>query len=205
MGREIGKQDSITWIKDYEVRRTSGESEMSQLLQIRPDLRGLSWNEIRELETDLVDQDGKVMNIGQSFQALKRSWHSFKLNRKYGSPAPELALRILKLQAGLGLPLSDFEQELEGYGGMAWALQELENESSSDEDEETILLREEKQAMFESLGVDGDSNESEWSEWSEGDDLNGAELSKQLRKEEFQDQLNVWGLDDGKEWQFHKN
>jgi hypothetical protein len=108
----------------------------------------------------------------------------------------------LKLQAGLGLPLSDFEQELEGYGGMAWALQELENESSSDEDEETILLREEKQAMLESLGVDGDSDESEWSEWDEsdeGDDLNGEELSRELRREELRDQLNAWGLDD-EEW-----
>jgi hypothetical protein len=31
------------------------------------------------------------------------------------------------------------------------------------------------------------------------DDLNGQELSEQLRREEFQDQLNAWGLDDGEE------
>jgi hypothetical protein len=32
------------------------------------------------------------------------------------------------------------------------------------------------------------------------DDLNGEELSEQLRREEFQDQLNAWGLDDDDEW-----
>jgi hypothetical protein len=192
------------WLVQYENERLGKyNGQNTTLISSKFDLNGLSWNEIRELETDILDQNDQPMNFGQSFQALKRSWRSFKLNRLHGTPAPELALRILKLQAGLGLPLSDFEQELEGYGGMAWALQELENESSSDEDEETILLREEKQAMLESLGVDGDLDESEWSEWDEsdeGDDLNGAELSKELRREEFRDQLNAWGLDDGEEW-----
>jgi hypothetical protein len=199
MGRKKrGQIGDYKWLVDYEARRANGGTEMSQLLQIRPDLYGLSWKEIRELETDLVDNDGKIMNIGQGFQALKRSWYSFKLNRKYGTPAPELALRILKLQKGLQLPLSDFESELEGYGGMAWALQELNNEESSGSEEKTIK-REERQSMLESLGVDTSSEESDWSEWDESDeedDLNGSELTKKLKDEEFRDRLNAWGLDD---------
>jgi hypothetical protein len=134
------------------------------------------------------------MNFGRSFEALRKTWRSFKLSRKNGSPASELALRILKLQNGLGLPLADFEQELERYGGMEMAIRELDNE-----DEEIILKREERQSMFESLGVNNDDS-SEWSEWNDGDDLNGTELSNQLRKEEFQDQLNAWGLNDEEEW-----
>jgi hypothetical protein len=74
------------------------------------------------------------------------------------------------------------------------AIRELDNE-----DEEIILKREERQSMFESLGVNNDDS-SEWSEWNDGDDLNGTELSNQLRKEEFQDQLNAWGLNDEEEW-----
>jgi hypothetical protein len=54
--------------------------------------------------------------------------------------------------------------------------------------------------MLESLGVNDDDSEhldsSEWSDWSGSDDLNGEELSKQLKREEFKDQLNAWGLDD---------
>jgi hypothetical protein len=142
---------------------------------------------------DLLDQNGEPMNFGRSFEALRKSWRSLKLNRKNGSPAPELALRILKLQNGLGLPLSQFE-ELEKYGGSEWALQELENQESAGDEEEVILRREERDSMLADLGVDGDSDESEWSDWSGSDDLNGEELSKELRREEFQDQLNAWGL-----------
>jgi hypothetical protein len=40
--------------------------------------------------------------------------------------------------------------------------------------------------------------EERWNEAS--DDLNGKELTEQLRREEFQDQLNAWGLDDDDEW-----
>jgi hypothetical protein len=199
MGRKKRNQiGDHAWLVQYEKERLGKyNGQNTTLISSKFDLEGLSWNEMRELETDILDQNDQPMNFGQSFQALKRSWRSFKLNRLHGTPAPELALRILKLQAGLGLPLSDFEQELEGYGGMAWALQELENESSSDEDEEIILLREEKQAMLESLGVD--SEESDWSEWDESyeeDDLNGSELTKRLKDEEFRDRLNAWGLDD---------
>jgi hypothetical protein len=199
MGRKKRNQiGDHAWLIQYENERLGNyNGQNTTLISSKFDLNGLSWNEIRELKTDLVDQNGEVMNMGQSFQALKRSWRAFKLNRLHGTPAPELAIRILKLQAGIGLPLSDFTQELESYGGMAWAMKELElDRESSDEDEETILLREERESMLENLGVDRDSEESEWSEWSEGDDLNGAELSKQLKQEEFQDQLNAWGLDD---------
>ena len=109
------------------------------------DLSGLSWNEIRDLEVpELLDQNGETMTFGRTFEALRKSWRSFKLSRKNGSPAPELALRILKLQSGLGLPLSDFGSELEKYRGMQWALAELENEESSSS-EEAILRREERQ------------------------------------------------------------
>ena len=183
------KRDQISdysWLVNYENERMQNyDGQNGTLVSSKFDLTGISWDEIRDLETDLLDQNGEPMNFGRSFEALRKTWRSFKLARKNGSPAPELALRILKLQNGLGLPLADFEQELERYGGMEMAIRELDNE-----DEEIILKREERQSMLESLGVNNDDS-SEWSEWSEGDDLNGAELSKQLRKEEFDDQLNT--------------
>jgi hypothetical protein len=75
------------------------------------------------------------------------------------------------------------------------------NESSNEvEDEETILRREERDSMLADLGIDGDSEESELSEWEVGDDLNGEELSNQLKKGEFKDQLNAWGVDDEEDW-----
>ena len=42
--------------------------------------------------------------------------------------------------------------------------------------------------------------EEEQSNEASDDNLNGEELSKQLRREEFKDQLNAWGFDDDDEW-----
>lgn len=189
------QMNNYAWIIDYENKRMGNyNGQNTSLAQ-----SSTSWAEIRDLEVpDLLDQNGEPMTFGRTFEALRKSWRSFKLARKNGSPAPELALKILRLQNGLGLPLADFEQELERYGGMEMAIRELDNE-----DEEIILKREERQSMLESLGVNDDdlehSDSSEWSDSSGWDDLNGAELSKQLRDEEYQDMLNAWGLDDEEE------
>lgn len=111
------------WLHSYESRRTSGEFEMSQLLQVGPDLQGLSWDEIRSFP---VPQLGEGMTMGKSFSMLKKSWRSYKLYRKDGMPAPDLAMRILKIQYSLGLPLSEFP-ELD----QSWVEEEL-NRSSED-------------------------------------------------------------------------
>ena len=52
------------------------------------------------------------MKFGTSFEALRKSWYSYKRYKKDGFQAmcAELALRILKLQKILGLPLSSFEE-----------------------------------------------------------------------------------------------
>src|SRR5215813_13489665 len=173
MGRKKRNQiGDHAWLVQYENERLGKyNGQNTTLISSKFDLNGLSWNEIRELETDILDQNGEPMTFGRTFEALRKTWRSFKLARKNGSPAPELALRILKLQNGLGLPLADFEQELERYGGMEMAIRELDNE-----DEEIILKREERQSMLESLGVNDDdlehSDSSEWSYSSGWDDLN---------------------------------
>jgi hypothetical protein len=203
MPGRVGKRNQIgdhRWLAQYEDERMRNyDGQNHTLVSSKFDLTGLSWSEIRDLETDLVDQNDEPMTFGRALEALRKSWRSFKLNRKNGSPSPDLCLRILKLQNGLGLPLSQFE-ELEKYGGSRWALQELENQESTSDEEEVILRREERDSMLESLGVNDDDSEhldsSEWSDWSGSDDLNGEELSKQLKREEFKDQLNAWGLDD---------
>ena len=114
------------WLASYESRRVSGEAEMSQLLQLRPDLAGLSWSEIRNFP---VYGLGDNMTMGKSFSMLKKSWRSYKLYRKDGMPAPDLALRILKIQRSLFLPLSQFDE----LGDPIWVEEQLKNEFDEQE------------------------------------------------------------------------
>jgi len=129
---------------------------MSQLLQVRPDLQGLSWDEIRSFP---VPQLGEGMTMGKSFSMLKKSWRSYKLYRKDGMPAPDLAMRILKIQYSLGLPLSEF-LELD----QRWVEGEL-NRSSDDEQLSPLDLQlrkeEEQDAGLVEIGFDNDEEMSD--------------------------------------------
>ena len=136
------------WLHSYESRRTSGEVEMSQLLQVRPDLQGLSWDEIRSFP---VPQLGEGMTMGKSFSMLKKSWRSYKLYRKDGMPAPDLAMRILKIQYSLGLPLSEFP-ELD----QSWVEEEL---NRSSEDPLDLQLRKEEEQDLVENGEEGFDND----------------------------------------------
>ena len=150
------KESMNRWLHSYKSRRTSGEIEMSQLLQVRPDLQGLSWDEIRSFP---VPQLGEGMTMGKSFSMLKKSWRSYKLYRKDGMPAPDLAMRILKIQYSLGLPLSEF-LELD----QRWVEGEL-NRSSDDEQLSPLDLQlrkeEEQDAGLVEIGFDNDEEMSD--------------------------------------------
>jgi len=63
-------------------------------------------------------ETGESMTFGTSFEALRKSWFGYKRSRKDGFPAPDLALRILKVQKALGLPLSEFPELSQNIGGV---------------------------------------------------------------------------------------
>src|SRR5215469_13380742 len=177
-----------SWLKNYEMRRVSGEEEMNQLLQIRCDLQGLSWDEIREIE---VPELGEGMNIGKSFSMLKKSWRSYKLYRKDAMPAPDLAMRILKIQYSLGLPLSEFP-ELD----QSWVEQEL-NRSSEDPLDLQLRKEEEQDAGLVENGEEGFDND-------EGMSDEERRLEQELMAEERAEALADVGLfpdqDKEEEW-----
>jgi hypothetical protein len=159
------KNSRNRWLASYDARRTSGEAEMSQLFQVRPDLIGLSWDEVRETEVPQLSYLGETMNIGQSFSQLKKSWRSYKLYRKEGMPAPDLAFRILKIQKSLGLPLSQFDELDQSWVDQELAMMDetlLEEEEkyvsdSFDFDEHQLtpleqqLIREERESLMDEL------------------------------------------------------
>ena len=63
-------------------------------------------------------ETGESMTFGTSFEALRKSWFGYKRSRKDGFPAPDLALRILKIQKALSLPLSEYFELSQNIGGV---------------------------------------------------------------------------------------
>jgi len=122
----MARDTMINWLIAYEKTRTDPYTTAKERLSSRFDLSGLSWNEIREIPIpELVNPEtGECltwgttfeslrkswMTFGTSFEALRKSWYSYKRYKKDDFSSPDLALRILKLQKILGLPLSSFEE-----------------------------------------------------------------------------------------------
>ena len=130
----IALKGMSNWLRAYEDRRTDPYTYRKELLSSRFDLSGLSWDEIRAIP---IPELGEDMTFGRSFEALRKTWYSYKRNKKDGFPAPDLCYRILKIQRALGLPLSQFE-ELEQYGdsGNDWANKQLSAEEQELRQEE---------------------------------------------------------------------
>jgi hypothetical protein len=150
------------WLQNYERTRTELYSSVKGRLSNKFDLDSMSWSEIREIP---IPELGEGMTFGTSFEALRKSWFSYKRSRKDGFPASDVAFRILKIQKALGLPLSEFP-ELDSD----WVNQELESESGSGEisddyygqemsQEEIQLRKEEREDLLAQVGLDGEIEE----------------------------------------------
>ncbi len=95
------------WLENYESRRTGDPYSTKKLSSSKFDLESMSWDEIRDIP---IEEIGPDMTFGKCFESLRKTWYSYKRNKKEGLPAPDLAFRILKLQKALGLPLSEFDE-----------------------------------------------------------------------------------------------
>jgi hypothetical protein len=115
-------------LKRYEQSRTDPYTSIKGQLSNRFDLDGLTWSEIREIS---IPELGEDMTFGKSFEALRKTWYAYKRNKKDGFEAPDLCLRILKIQKAIGLPLSEFP-ELDRYGS-EWVSEELSSLMGIDE------------------------------------------------------------------------
>jgi hypothetical protein len=116
------------WLKEYERLRTNPYSSIKGQLSSRFQLDGLSWAEIREIPIEGLWEGA---TFGTCFEALRKTWYAYKRNKKDGLPAPDLALRIMKLQKALGLPMGQFG-ELEWYGE-DWVNEELNSQLQKEE------------------------------------------------------------------------
>lgn len=112
------------------------------------------------------------LTYGRAFEALRKTWYSYKKSRKDGFPTPDIALQILKIERALGLePLSEFSEldpewvnsELNSVEDIQLAREEyidrsdnfdVEQISPEERAEYEQLKREEKQAEMEALGVE---------------------------------------------------
>src|SRR5215469_8775536 len=158
------------WLKKYELMRTS-DGQSKALLSSRFDLEGLSWSEIREIPIPQLE-----CNFGVGCEMLRKSWFAYRMTKRNGGYAADVAFRINKIQHNLGFPITEFE-ELD----QKWVEQELSMDEMSENYDGEYLTAEEIQLRKEEMWNDSETSEPEDPEYV------------QLRREEREDLLNQLG------------
>jgi len=67
-------------------------------------IEGLHWRELQQIYVEDLQ-----MTWGSACSALKKAWRVFKLGKLRGEYVTDLAMRINRLQDGMGIPRTEFE------------------------------------------------------------------------------------------------
>ena len=91
-----------SWLISYEKSRTEGIADIlrgvkGRLSSSKWDLESMSWDKIRDLPVEGYGLD-EGMTFGRTFESLRKSWHAYRLSRKQGFPAPDIALPCIQVK-----------------------------------------------------------------------------------------------------------
>jgi hypothetical protein len=98
---------SQRWLKDYERRRV-GDNRVLNESWASSKYGNIPWR-----EAQLIWLPSVGMSLGKTWSRLKKLWRSYKIASSTGEYRTQTAYEIVKLQAALDIPRSDFP-ELEG-------------------------------------------------------------------------------------------
>ena len=139
-----GSRDMSAWLRNYDRLRTNPGEPNEAWTSTKFDIYGMPWDELRQ---QFIPELG--MNFGKSCEALRKSWYHYKLLKRQGTYAGDIAYRINMIQNALErTEFDDIHPE--------WVDEELTSESEQLTPEEIELRREE---MLEENGGD---KEDDW-------------------------------------------
>lgn len=99
------------WIRDYENRRHSGQSNRltkESWISSKYDTQSMDWRELQQLYLPEIG-----MCWGPACNSLKKLWKSYKIAGRTGEPRSDIAWNIRNLQRSMGIQETYFE-ELQG-------------------------------------------------------------------------------------------
>lgn len=96
----------MKWLREYDRLRTNPDAPNESWISTKYDIIGLTWKEISDIYILELE-----MCWGPACSALRKTWYKFKMAGKEGTDyRGDIAYRINKIQDGMGIPLTDFEE-----------------------------------------------------------------------------------------------
>jgi hypothetical protein len=128
------------WLENYENSRHSRAKQPREPSETFVSSKYDFQNNDPELRRQYIPELG--MTVGSAISSLKKSWKMYRHNLAEGEPTDQLSLRLLKLQAGLGLEQTGWlKDELVAMGYTQSEIEENSCETETEDSELTDLDR----------------------------------------------------------------
>lgn len=171
------RSSMMRWIHNYEEARHAKYKQLREpsetFVSSKFDFQGGDWS---QLNNTMIPSLG--MQISQAISALKKTWRMYKTHLSRDEPTDQLSLRLLRLQAGLGLEQTTFlKEQLQQMGYTPSEIGEVELDawetetevSDWSEEDRRLLTEEQREKQNDILGTsvseeESDSQDQEWTD-----------------------------------------
>src|SRR5215469_10536906 len=93
------------WLRDYERSRLNKDAPNESWTSSKYDIEGMHWTELQQIYLPELG-----MCWGPACSALRKSWYAYKMAGHQGGYRADIAFRINRIQAAMGIPKIEFHE-----------------------------------------------------------------------------------------------
>jgi hypothetical protein len=93
------------WLRDYDRLRLDPDAPNESWVSSKYDIEGMHWTELQQIYLPELG-----MCWGPACSALRKSWYAYKMAGCQGGYRADIAFRINRIQAAMGIPKIEFHE-----------------------------------------------------------------------------------------------
>ncbi|MFZ0220378.1 MAG: hypothetical protein WAM42_01625 [Candidatus Nitrosopolaris sp.] len=97
--------DMMRWIRNYDRLRLNPDASNESWVSTKYDIEGMHWTELQQIYLPELG-----MCWGPACSALRKSWYAYKMAGRQGGYRADIAFRINRIQAVMGIPKIEFHE-----------------------------------------------------------------------------------------------
>lgn len=93
------------WLRNYDRLRLDPDTPNESWVSSKYDIEGMHWTELQQIYLPELG-----MCWGPACSALRKSWYAYKMAGRQGGYRSDIAFRINRIQAAMGIPKIEFHE-----------------------------------------------------------------------------------------------
>ncbi len=118
------------WLRDYDRLRLDPDTPNESWVSSKYDIEGMHWTELQQIYLPELG-----MCWGPACSALRKSWYAYKMAGRQGGYRGDIAFRINRIQAAMGIPKIEFHELDPGWVDEQLTEEEIQLRREEEEDD----------------------------------------------------------------------